>query len=57
MWSKMSESHFMEEHEGRKDAKASTGDSFSIEFTLALSIRVIAPNLALTHIAADDGID
>ena len=50
IWSKMSESHFMEEQEGRKEAKASIGGNFSIEFVFALSMRVIAPNFAFTFL-------
>ena len=45
---KISLSHFIDEQEGRKEAKASIGGSFSMLFSSALSIRVIAPSFAFT---------
>jgi hypothetical protein len=45
---KISLSHFIVEQEGRKEAKASIGGSFSMLLAGARSIRVIAPRGALT---------
>jgi hypothetical protein len=44
----MSLSHFMDEHAGSSEAKASMGGSFSMEFSGALSILVMAPRGAFT---------
>ena len=48
MASKMSLSHLMEEQEGKSEANASIGGSFSTLFSFARSIRVMAPNGAFT---------
>ena len=45
---KMSSSHFIDEHEGRTDANASTGFSCSTLFVVARFIRVMAPSGAFT---------
>ncbi len=37
-------SHFIDEHEGRTEVKASTGFNCSIELAGALSMRVMAPS-------------
>ena len=41
---KISPSHFIDEHDGRNDAKASIGGNFSMLFSSALSILVMAPS-------------
>ena len=50
MLSKMSLSHFIEEQDGRSEAKASIGRNFSILLEGARSMRVMAPSFALTSL-------